>query len=74
MYAFGGRFAAALNAKPARRLDRRYAGPISPPPTNAAVTVDFFDLLPPTPLRNSYILQFTNWFSRHADMYAVFET
>ena len=36
-----------------------------------AVSVDYFDPLPVTPQGNTYILLFTDRFSRRADMYAV---
>ena len=36
-----------------------------------AVSVDFFDPLPITPRGNTYILIFTDRFSRRADMFAV---
>ena len=36
-----------------------------------AVSVDYFGPLPVTPRGNTYILLFTDRFSRRADMYAV---
>ena len=36
-----------------------------------AVSVDYFALLPVTPRGNTYILIFTDRFSRQADMFAV---
>ena len=36
-----------------------------------AVIVDYFGLLPVTPLDNTYILLFTDRFSRRADMFPV---
>ena len=36
-----------------------------------AVSVDYFGPFPVTPRGNSYILLFTDRFSRHADIYAV---
>ena len=42
-----------------------------PSGSEVAVSVDYFGPLPITPRGNSYILLFTDGFSRRADMYAV---